>query len=256
MESFGSAPHESCDQKSTLIYTLAYSHTLSYSAGLSQGPPVQIQYGVLIAIFSCMAFSNFFKFVHWLQYWCGNEARAFWQFPGSFCTLFLPFYGHFLSEKCGVWGASVFAAVFFFIFPPMTTWVWVDCSNQNSIILCWFYPSSSWRGDKKRMKVEKSTDAEWISTGAVRLVLIPSREVEWKRKCAGKSSSSSPHFMRKREQIFGTKSVLLGSKVTGRSAFSKEDLFYGRFFSAKETTINSDEIIVKMKQKFCVGAMA
>ena len=62
-----------------------------FSAGLlwSQGPPVQIQYGVLIAIFSCIAFSNFFKFVHWLQFWCGNEASAF---HGGFRALFVHFF--------------------------------------------------------------------------------------------------------------------------------------------------------------------
>ena len=51
--------------------------------------------------------------------------------------------------------------------------------------------------------------------------------------------------MRKREQILGTKSVLLGSKVTGKSAFSKEDLFHCRFFSSKETMTYSDEVNVK-----------
>ena len=73
-----------------------------FSAGLSQGPTVLIQYWVLMAIFSCIAFTNFFKFVRWLQFWRGNEASAFGQFLGSFCTHFLPFFGHFLSEKCGV----------------------------------------------------------------------------------------------------------------------------------------------------------
>ena len=57
--------------------------------------------------------------------------------------------------------------------------------------------------------------------------------------------------MRKRKQILGTKSVLLGSKVTGKPAFSKEDLFHGRFFSAKEKRTDSK---VKMTQKIsCVS---
>ena len=119
-----------------------------HSAGLSQGPQVQIQYGVLIAIFSCIAISNFFQFVHWLQFWWGNEASAFWQFPGFFCTLFLPFYGHLLSEKCGVHDIC-FCCGFLFHFSSHDDLIMsLNCSSRNSIIFCWFHPSSSWRGAK------------------------------------------------------------------------------------------------------------
>ena len=48
-----------------------------YSAGLSQGPPVKIQYGVLIAFFSCIAFPHFAAF---MLYSVNEELAKPWDF--------------------------------------------------------------------------------------------------------------------------------------------------------------------------------
>ena len=113
----------------------------------------------------------------------------------------------------------------------------INRGRQNSIIFCWFHSSWSWHRAKKRMKMEKSMDAEWILTTAVRLILSPSREEEWKRKGPGKSSSSFRHFMRKREQILGTKSVLLRSKVTESVRFFEEKSFLWQIFLSKRDKV-------------------
>ena len=102
-------------------------------------------------IFSCITFSNFFNLV---QFWCGNEGSAFWPLPGSFCTLF----GHSMAIfflKTAEYKASIFAAVFFFIFPPMMTWAWAKLRKSKFYRLLLISSSSPCRGAKKRMKIEK-----------------------------------------------------------------------------------------------------
>ena len=68
-----------------------------------------------LAIFSCIAFSNFFSFIHWLQFSCGNEGSAFWQLPGSFCTLFLAILWLFSSWNLQSIG-NLFCCSFIFYF--------------------------------------------------------------------------------------------------------------------------------------------
>ena len=75
---------------------------LNSQHGLSQGPLDQTHYGVLIASFSySSSFFSLFMIIGCLLL-MSQWSQCFLAVSGLFLYTFLPFYGHFLSEKCGV----------------------------------------------------------------------------------------------------------------------------------------------------------
>ena len=107
------------------------------------------------------------------------------------------------------------------------------CRSQNSFIFCWFHPSSSWRGAKKRMKMEKSMDAEWISTTAVRLILSPSREGNKKKRC-WKIIFVASAFYEKERTNFENKKCPVEVKGHGVSPLVQRKIFFMADFSQQK----------------------